>query len=157
MVQVLWKIVICVSTQMILHVWCTVVWFTCQCIITLHGQIPFDCAWLKCACANEPARHNHLEKNNVGIFLCGTPWWARDGQQGNGRKFSWTFRLVSVNHFPESLQFTTPVFDHLPKIESILFQQVIYVTKEYKDHSFTIPCSSNDVFRSRTKKRVILL
>ena len=38
--QVLLKIVIWMSRHMLLHVWCTVVWFTCQGIITLCPGMP---------------------------------------------------------------------------------------------------------------------
>ena len=58
--QVLLKIVIWASTHMILHVWCTVVWFTSQDMITLclgMPQIPLNRVQM-CPCQRASKAHS---------------------------------------------------------------------------------------------------
>ena len=77
--QVLWKIVIWVSTHMILHVWFIVVHYMLGSVLSRH--LNFMCTGMpkphltvcKCTCAIEPARHNHSEKPLMCRF-CIVSW-----------------------------------------------------------------------------------
>ena len=69
--QVFWKIGIWVSTCIILHVWCTVLWFTCQGIITLCTimlKIPFNNVQM-CLCQRASEAHSFRKTFNVWISV----------------------------------------------------------------------------------------
>ena len=65
------KIIIWVSTHMILHVWCTVVWFTCQGIIALFldmPKIPFNSVQM---CLRQRASETHLFRKIFNVQRTG--------------------------------------------------------------------------------------